>query len=194
MYATTQLPEDPTKHLVDTITHIDTVAQTIHDATIPCAAGAARQLEAVSNNASQNAVMHSVAQVREETQATTSNANADLARTDAEHDAKSKSAVLHDISAQSHHVKGNSDAIKAQVTGAKASALEQESKIEIVVAEAEKLKITSQHEVEDRTNAALKQEMRVAGVIQEEDIRQQALDLEAQAQLAAKAGLGVPKI
>ena len=193
MNTATQLPENPTILLVGTITNINSTSQAVNDVTIASVAGASRKLDDMSRSASHNSQINTVAQITNETLAATDEAGAARANNADAALALEVGAQMHDIAAGTYNVKANSEAAVADATGAQAASLEESSRIQTIVAEVTQMKETGIKEVEIMTQEGIKQGMRVAGAVHEDEERK-ALDLEQQARMTASVSADSPKL
>lgn len=184
------LPRDPTKILAEAATIHKDIVEIVNDADIASRVDAARRLDQTSANLTHRASDHAAAQMMHETGAVTNAAGADRALTQAELHAKGGAAFLHDVAAQNHHIQGSSTAARAEDAGAKASALERVSQVQIAVQEESRRTEMGVSEVEDRTAAGVVKEMETLNAADE--TAEVAKNLEAG--LAQAAGPAAPKV
>lgn len=184
------LDAEPMKTLEEATVHTD-IVETVNDAEIAAKADAARRLGTMSENLSHRAGDHAAAQVAHETMAVTSAAGAENALTESAFHAQETEAVSSDIAANRHHILGSSAEARAQDAGAKAGALEGISRVEIAVQEETHRIEMGQRQVEDRTAAGVKEEMKALGAI--EDTAKMTEDLEAELAANADPSIAAPR-
>lgn len=177
---------NPTLTVLEVVSKPEQV-QTVHDATIASTAGAARNLGDISVASAHSASTHQAAQVRHETLATKNAAGAEDAVTDTVYFASEGRAGRHESAASSEHVLANSASTRAAESAAKAGHLEQVAKIQVAVTEVSRRIETGLKEVEDRTNAGVMQDMKVAQAVSDKSTTQEAAALDQEKKLAALA-------
>ncbi len=188
-----KLHENPSIQIVNVLQSETVTAQTLQDETIASAEQSAKNLESESAKTGYDAQAHTSAQILNENQASTHVASAENASNEDTYYSNTSAAETHSIQAESHNVLAHSAANYSDEAAAKASSLEQASRVQRAVME-ESTRITfAQEEIINRTQAGVEQEMKAMNAVEDSsDTGGSTHDLEAQ--LAATAEASAPKM
>lgn len=176
------LNANPVDTIIEAITTPETVVS-VNDTTIDAIANAAQNLEGDAIVNAQRADELNIKQSTHENLAIQRFSNAEGASTENAYFAHESAGEVHENIAISANVTGNTAAIASHEDSAISATLHETATIQIAVADVEKRTIMAQTEVEDRTHAGVKEEMRVMDAVVSDP--NSAQNLEAQAKMAA---------
>lgn len=188
-----KLPENPITQILSVI-ETPEIVQVVQDDTIAANEEITNNLVSESTKTSHDAQIHTSAQIINENQANTHITTAEIATNDSSYYSNTSAAENHSVQAENHNVLAHSAAIHSDESSAKASALEQVSKVQRAVQQENTRISFAVEEIQNRTLAGVEQEMKVMNVVEDSssDTGEATQDLEAQ--LAASVQIDAPKM
>ncbi len=185
------LAVNPVETIMQTITDVETTAQSVNvEEEIAATIGVINNLVDTGSVEADRAAEHMTAQLVNETQASSSYATAENAQTENTYFASASKGDLHQAEATHHNVLSHSAEVTSEASMMKAAALEQVATVQYAIQEQSERVVAGQVEVENRTTAAIEQEMKITQAVAEDA----AMDNNLEAELVATAELASPKV
>jgi len=184
------LQDNPIDTVIEAITTPETVVS-VNDTTIGALVGAAQNLEGDALVNAQISSELAVQQATHEDLAIESFSNADDALTENAYFANEGKAERHENIATAANIGSHTTAMAAEDASATAAELNNSATIQIAVAEIESRTHFAAIEVADRTQAGVKEEMRIMNAVAEDP--NSAQNLEAQAKMVSALENDAPK-
>ncbi len=167
--STELLPENPAETVMETIMSLETESQSVNfEEDIATTVGLVQRLEGEGVVESNLASEHASQQIVHEEQADANYATAENASNEAVYHSSATKVDMHTSEAETHNVLSHSAAVISEKSLTDASAMEQIATVQYAVQQETERLVAGQVEVQNRTSAAVEQEMKVMGAVAEE--------------------------